>query len=53
MARHGLPTESSSPSAPGCAKDTDMEGNLTTMLVLCLHTWNKDPAKTTFDGLKG
>lgn len=30
-----------------------MEGNLTTVLVLCLHTWNKDPAQTSFDGLKG
>ena len=53
MARHGLPTESSSPSAAGHAEDADMKGNLTTVLVYCLHTWNKDPAQTRYYGVKG
>lgn len=53
MAGHGLPTESPSPRAAGLAKDADLNRNLTTMLVHCLHTWNKDPAQTRYDGMKG
>lgn len=53
LAGHGLPTESSSPSAAWHTTDADTKGNLTTVLVLCLHTWNKNPAQTNYYGMKG
>jgi len=52
MARHGLPTESSSSSIAGHAKDVEMKGSLTTVLVLCLHTWNKNPAERSYEVMK-
>lgn len=53
MARHELPTEPPPPSAAGHAKDADLNGNLTTVLVHCLHTWNEDPAQTRYEDMKG
>lgn len=45
--------ESSSPNAVGHAKGTDMKDNLIIVIILCLHTGNKDPTQTSYDVMKG